>query len=45
MKLIDVGSVDGNEITIQSNYKITTDIIPKEKHGYLKELNQLVKTL
>jgi len=37
--------VDGNEVTIQSNYKITEDIIPKEKYGNLKELNEIVKSI
>ncbi len=41
----DLKIVDGNEVTIQSNYKITKGVIPKDKYGNLKELNQLVKTM
>ncbi|WP_430967332.1 DUF3857 domain-containing protein [Spongiimicrobium sp. 2-473A-2-J] len=35
--------VNGNEVTLQSNYKIIRDMIPKNRYGQLKKLNQLVK--
>ncbi|TMU55561.1 DUF3857 domain-containing protein [Flagellimonas algicola] len=37
--------VGSNQITIQSNYKITKDKIPTNKYDALKELNEFVKNI
>lgn len=39
----EVKRVNGNQITIQSNYIINTDIIPKESYAQLKRLNEKLK--
>jgi len=35
--------VGKNEVTLQSNYQINKEMIPKEAYGHLKSLNQLVQ--
>lgn len=37
--------VGGNQVSLQSNYKIIKDMIPKNEYGQLKKLNQLVKEI
>ncbi|MEL0455013.1 hypothetical protein WJN01_02145 [Flavobacteriaceae bacterium SZ-1-7] len=37
--------IGGNQLIIQSNYKITKDVIPKDKYGQLKELNKFLKEI
>ncbi|UII80404.1 hypothetical protein [Flagellimonas sp. CMM7] len=37
--------VGGNEVTLQSNYKINKEMIPKDEYGHLKKINQLLQEI
>ena len=41
---LKIGS-DNTQLTIQSNYRIIKDLIPKEEYKQLKEINRLVKQI
>ncbi len=43
--LFDLKVVDGNRVSLQSNYKISKDLITKEAYGQLKAINDLVNTI
>ena len=41
--LFDIKHIGGNQLTIQSRYKIIQDIIPKTKYELLKQINKTLK--
>ncbi len=43
--LFNLNLVDNNQLIIQSNYKISKDVISKDEYGQLKQLNDLVQEI
>ena len=43
--LFDLKIVGDNQLTLQSNYKIIKDMIPKDEYKRLKKINKLVKEI